>query len=456
MHTLPPISKSNICIFAILSYQTGSAEPLPSKVDCDICQDISYKLGECSSDDCNNQVCADHLCNTCTSCEDCCDCQEEESVVSSTASASSEVEADENDSSGEAEEEEVQDHVQTMLEMYPNVLRAQNITKPQIAGNKCLFRRSINRNKVNFGSSGTYGTGIGPCLVFCAMIYALDLLNDGGGGGRGGTVYCIFSSSQIKELYDDDVSTLRRVLESDPNNVEVRSLAGRDDVDLDNVSIGVRAMLTKVIDNLTSERSHSTRGRHYKRTLINNAINNLIAIRDAIEAGVEPPSFLWENQAEPSLDSSELLAYEIDPKEMNSHKEMFALYHFYNVNKKLPAWLIPRGWLSIDENLERIKKRNEHGARSEFELFFHDSDYAARFKLYLTEDEQNNPNDIPIERKKERCLAFLHGEGYVAKYFTPITLVPSESLNSLNASEEEMKTFWKIAVLVIVVVVVVE
>jgi len=140
------------------------------------------------------------------------------------------------------------------------------------------------------------------------------------------------------------------------------------------------------------------------------------------------------------------LAYEIDPKEMNSHMEMFALHHFNNVNKKLPAWVNPRGGLSIVQNLERIKKRNEHGARSIFELFFRDSDYAAQFKLYLTSDERNNPNDIPIERKKTLCLSFLHGEGYVAKHFTPITLVPSESLNSLNASEDEKKAFWEKAI----------
>jgi len=283
------------------SASAASGQPLPTQVDCDICQDISYQLEECNSDNCNKQVCADHLCSICKSCEVCCPCQEEEeSVVSSTASASSEVEADENDSSGEAEEEEVEDQVQTMLEMYPNVLRAQSITKPQIAGNKCKLQRSIDRTRIEFISSGTYGTGIGPCLVFCAMIYALDLPNDGGGGGRGGIVNCIFPSSQTVELYEDDVSMLRRVLESDPNNVEVRTLAGRDDVDMD-ISIGVRAMMTKVIDNLTSEMSHPKRGKHYNRTLLNDAINDLIAIRDAIEAGVEPPSFLWENQ-ETNLD----------------------------------------------------------------------------------------------------------------------------------------------------------
>jgi len=155
---------------------------------------------------------------------------------------------------------------------------------------------------------------------------------------------------------------------------------------------------------------------------------------------------LGKSRDEPRLDSSELLAYEIDPKEMNSHMEMFALHHFNNVNKKLPAWVNPRGGLSIVQNLERIKKRNEHGARSIFELFFRDSDYAAQFKLYLTSDERNNPNDIPIERKKTLCLSFLHGEGYVAKHFTPITLVPSESLNSLNASEDEKKAFWEKAI----------
>jgi len=412
-------------------------------VECDICQDISYQLEECNSDNCNKQVCADHLCSTCKSCEVCCPCQEEEeSVVSSTASASSEVEADENDSSDEAEEEEVEDQVQVMLDKYPNVKRAFR-SKLQISGTKCSFKRSINRTEKSFFSSTTYGTGIGPCLVFCAMIYALDLPNDGGGGGRGGIVNCIFLSSQIKELYDDDLSTLRQLLESDPNSVEVRTLAGRDDVDIDDASDGVRAMMTKVIDNLTSEMSHPKRGRHYDRTLLNDAIDNLTAIRDAIEAGVEPPSFLWENQDEPRLDSSELVAFEIDPKKMNSQMEMFALYHFYNVNKKLAAWLNPRAGSTADENLERIKKRNEHGARSIFELLFCDSVYAASFKLYLTEDERNNPNDIPIERKKVLCLTFLHEEGYVAEHFTPITLVPSESLNSLNASEEEMKTFWE-------------
>ena len=176
----------------------------------------------------------------------------------------------------------------------------------------------------------------------------------------------------------------------------------------------------------------------------------MISIRDAIRAGDEPPSFLWENQAEPPFDSSDLVSFEKDSNKMNSQMEMFALYHFNCDNRKVPrrfTFLVP-GNLSLESNFERIKKRAEHGARSEFELFFYDSDYAARFKLYLTEDEQNNPNDIPIERKKERCLAFLHGEGYVAEHFTPITLLPSEdfSLNKLNASEEEKKVFWDEAI----------
>jgi len=434
VHTLPPISKSNICIFAILSYQTGSAEPLPNQVDCDICQDISYKLEECSSDDCNNQVCADHLCSTCKSCEHCCDCQEEEESVTST---SSEVDADENDSSGEeGDEEEDEDLLQDMIDQYEHAGRAEP-TKPQNAGIKCQVTRVINRTPKTFNTSGTYGTAIAPYLVACGIIFSLDLAYDGGGGGQGGTVNCFFLSTQIEELHLSDVNTLRQVLESDPNNVELRSLIRRDDID------GVWDMMTKVIDNLTSERSK--RGRFYNITLLNDTISNYTAIRDAIEAGDELPSFLWANQAETQFDSSELVSFVKDPKKMNSRMEMFALRHFLCDNDKLPLRFNPRGALTLESNFERIEKRAEHGARSEFELLFYDSDYAARFKLYLTPAERNNPNDIPIERKKERCLAFLHGEGYVAKHFTPITLVPSEdfSLNKLNASEEEKKVFWE-------------
>jgi len=348
------------------------------------------------------------------------------------------VDADENDSSGEAEEEDEEDEdlLQDMIDQYEHVTRAAP-TKPQKAGIKGYVGRTINNTMKPFNTSTTYGTAIAPSLVICGIIFSLDLAYDGGGGGQGGTVNCFFLSTQIEEMYLSEVNTLRQVLESDPNNVELRSLIRRDDID------GVWDMMTKVIDNLTSERSK--RGRFYNITLLNETIINYTAIRDAIEAGVVPPSFLWANQAELPFDSSPLVSFEKDSNKMNSQMEMFALHHFNCNNKKLPLRFNPRGALSLASNFERIKKRAEHGAKSEFELFFYDSDYAARFKLYLTEDERNNPNDIPIERKKERCLAFLHGEGYVAKHFTPITLVPSEdfSLNSLNASEEEMKTFWE-------------
>ena len=171
--------------------------------------------------------------------------------------------------------------------------------------------------------------------------------------------------------------------------------------------------------------------------------------------------FLWEDEPPAPLknDEFEELRDKLESKKKKKEKKkkkkkkgksdalrgmLRALHHFYSEEEAKGGHCYPPRFrqspkLTKERNLERRGGLADHAARSYFDMLYHD--HKAEFHPFLSQDQVDNPDKVPVEEKKTLVLHCLWNMGVVRRNYIPAYLLSREKI-ALNARDVEKKRFW--------------